>query len=90
VLHTPGLTLGILESITRSAVIDVVARIGMDMRQGFYTLDAVLDADEVVAMSTVREVRAVGRVDDHIFSPGDGTAALQAGFRELVDEELGR
>jgi branched-chain amino acid aminotransferase len=90
VLHTPGLTLGILESITRSAVIDVAARIGMDIREGFYTLDAVVDADEVIAMSTVREVLAVGRVDDHIFSPGDGTAALQAGFRELVDEELGR
>jgi branched-chain amino acid aminotransferase len=90
ILHTPGLTLGILESITRSAVIDVAARIGMDIRQGFYTLDAVVDADEVIAMSTVREVRTVGRVDDHVFSPGVGTAALQSGFTELVDEELGR
>ena len=60
------------------------------MRQGLYTIDAVLGADEVVAMSTVREVRAVGRVDDHVFSPGAGTAALQSGFRELVNEELGR
>ena len=89
ILHTPGLTLGILESITRSAVIDVAARIGMDVRQGFYGIDAVLEADEVIAMSTVREVRAVGRVDDQAFSPGEGTAALQAGFTALVDEELG-
>lgn len=90
ILHTPGLTLGILESITRSAVIDVAARIRMDVRQGFYGLDAVLAADEVLAMSTVREVRAVGRVDDQVFSPGEGTAALQAGFTALVHEELGR
>jgi branched-chain amino acid aminotransferase len=89
ILHTPGLTLGILESITRSAVIDVAGRIGMDVRQGFYDLGAVLDAQEVVAMSTVREVRAVGLVDDQVFSPGERTAALQAGFTALVDEELG-
>lgn len=89
VLHTPGLTLGILESITRGAVIDVAARIGMDVQQGFYGFDAVLAADEVIAMSTVREVRAVGRVDDQVFSAGGGTEALQVGFTELVDEELG-
>ena len=89
VLHTPGLTLGILESITRGAAIDVAARIGMDVRQGFYGLEAVLAADEVVAMSTVREVRAVDRLDDQVFKPGGGTAELQAGFTALVDEELG-
>jgi len=88
VLYTPGLTLGILESITRGAVVDVADRIGMDVRQGFYGLDAVLVADEVIAMSTVREVRAVGRVDDQTFRPGRATAALQAGFAALVDEEL--
>ena len=32
-----------------------------------------LAADEVIAMSTVREVLPVGRVDDHVFSPGNGT-----------------
>lgn len=89
ILYTPGLTLGILESITRGAVIDVASRIGMEVRQGFYGRDAVLDADEVVAMSTVREVRGVGRVDDQVFRPGEGTAALQAGFTALVNEELG-
>ena len=60
----------------------------MEVRQGFYSVNTVLGAEEVIAMSTVREVRAVGRVDDQIFSPGEGTAALQAGFKALVDEEL--
>ena len=90
VLHTPGLTLGILESITRSAVIDVAARIGMDVRQGLYGINEAKRADEVVAMSTVREVRAVGRIDEQAFRPGEGTAALQDGFTALVEEELSR
>lgn len=88
VLHTPGLTLGILESITRGAVIDVAARVGMEVRQGFYGIGAVMDAEEVVAMSTVREVRAVGRIDDQTFRPGDATEALRTGFSALVEEEL--
>lgn len=90
VLYTPGLSLGILESITRAAVVDVAARIGMEVRQGFYGIEAVMGADQVVVMSTVREVRAVGCVDDRTFRPGSETAALQSGFSALVEEELNR
>jgi len=88
VLHTPGLTLGILESITRTAVIDVAARTGMDVRQGVYGIDDVAGADEAIAMSTVREVRSVGRIDARIFSPGPWTESLQSGFSALVADEL--
>jgi branched-subunit amino acid aminotransferase/4-amino-4-deoxychorismate lyase len=88
ILHTPGLDLGILESITRTTVIEVAERIGTEVRQGIYGIDAVLAADEVVAMSTVRQVLPVARVGANVFPSGDGTNALQLGFAALVDEEL--
>jgi len=89
ILHTPELGLGILESITRTAVIEVAERIGMDVRQGTYGVGAVTAADEVIAMSTVRQVLPVVRIDATGFSPGSGTHALQLGFAEIVREELG-
>lgn len=89
-LFTPGLDLGILESITRTTVIEVADRIGMQVKQGVYGMDDVFDADEVIAMSTVREVRPVSRIDEASFPSGGGTEALRDGFAALVEEELGQ
>jgi branched-subunit amino acid aminotransferase/4-amino-4-deoxychorismate lyase len=50
----------------------------------------VLVADEVIAMSTVREVRPVGRVDDRTYPVGPVTRRLREAFAALVTEELGR
>ena len=47
-------------------------------------------ADEVFAMSTVREVLPVVQVDERQFGAGIGTKGLQEGFTALVDEELHR
>jgi len=90
VFHTPSLEIGILESITRSAVIEVAGRIGMSVREGLYQIDDVMRADEVFAMSTVREVLSIVQVDDREFPVGPGTKLLQDGFTALVDEELRR
>lgn len=90
VFHTPGLEIGILESITRAAVIEVAGRLGMMVREGIYGIDDMLSADEVFAMSTVREVLPIVHVDDREFGVGVGTRGLQDGFTALVDEELHR
>ncbi|MEN8114084.1 MAG: aminotransferase class IV [Actinomycetota bacterium] len=88
-LHTPGLEIGILESITRRAAIDVAAEIGMTVHEGRYTVADVRLADEVVAMSTTREVLPVTRIDDDEFTPGLATRRLREGFGALVARELG-
>ncbi len=89
-LRTPSLELGILASITRSAVLDLAAASGIEVEQGRYALDEVLAADEVFAMSTVKEVLPVGAIDARRFDPGARTARLAAAFRKLVAAETGR
>ncbi len=89
-LRTPSLELGILASITRSAVLDLAAAAGLAVEEGRYTLDEVLAASEVFAMSTVKEVLPVGAVDAHRFDPGTRTARLATAFRKLVAAEIGR
>jgi len=90
VFHTPGIEIGILESITRRAVIDAAERIGIPVREGVYGIDSILDADEAVAMSTVREVLPIARVDTQVYGPDPGpvTGALKEAFKALVVEEL--
>jgi branched-chain amino acid aminotransferase len=90
IFHTPGIEIGILESITRRAVIDAAARIGVSVREGTYGTESVMDAEEVIVMSTVRQVLPVIRVDTQTYRPGTITRALQSAFASLVEEELER
>lgn len=89
VFYTPSLDTGILESITRRAAIEVAGREGIEVVEGVFELQRVLDADEVTALSTIKEVSPVRRVDDREYPDGPVTAALAKGFGDLVAEELG-
>jgi len=85
---TPALDLGILASITRGAVLEVAETEGISVEQGTFSLERVLAADEVMALSTTREVCPVTAVDEQRFAPGPVTAQLGEGFELLVDSEL--
>jgi branched-subunit amino acid aminotransferase/4-amino-4-deoxychorismate lyase len=89
VFHTPALDTGILESITRRAVIEVCERESIEVVEGVFDLQQVLEADEMIALSTVKEVSPVRRVDDRSYADGPVTATLAKGFTDLVAEELG-
>jgi len=89
-LYTPGLEIGILESITRRAAIEVAEREGINVVEGMYHLEDVLAAHEAIALSTVKEIHPITRIDDVEFAAGPVTATLAAGFGELVAEELDR
>lgn len=88
VVFTPSLDIHILESITREATLDVAGRLGIEVSVGRFHRSALLEADEVFVMSTVREVMPVTAVGDIELEPGPVTARLRAGFRELVAEEV--
>lgn len=90
VIETPGLDLGILASITREAVIDVARSDGFEVREGRFPLARVLIADEVMALSTFREVQPVDRVGDTVLPVGPVTKRLREAFRELVAAETAR
>ena len=86
-VFTPSLSNTILESVTREAVLEVAADRGVPVQEGSFPATDLLDADEVIVMSTVREVRPVHRIGDRTLSPGGVTQLLRAGFDELVAAE---
>ena len=89
VIETPGLEQGILESITRTAALEVAADLGIPVSEGVYLLDRLLAADEVFVLSTVKEVMPVVAVGDTTFVPGPVTQRLGDGFDRLVAVETG-
>lgn len=85
--ETPSLDVGILESITRAAVIEAAQSRGLQVVERLFRLGALLEADEVLCMSTGKEVRPVVQVGTTGYSPGPITAELAEAFRALVAAE---
>jgi branched-chain amino acid aminotransferase len=85
-LHTPPLTEGILDSITRAKLLEAC-----EVEERICTLDEVRGADEAFIASTVREVMPIVAVGDIMLpaAPGPVTGEAHAAFRALVERELG-
>lgn len=87
-LETPALDLGILASITRTAMLDIATDVGVSVAEGRFSLEQLLAADEVFVLSTVKEFLPAIAVGDRPFEPGPLTARLASGFADLVRAEL--
>jgi branched-chain amino acid aminotransferase len=84
-LRTPQLDIGILESITRDRLVRE-----LDVEEGSWPLDELLEASEAFLASTVREVQAVSAVDERRLEecPGRRTREAAEAFDAILDREL--
>jgi branched-subunit amino acid aminotransferase/4-amino-4-deoxychorismate lyase len=89
VLETPTLELGILASITRAVAIEAADRVGLAVHEGAFPLERIMEADEVMALSTVKQVTPVGAVDGSELSSGPVTGVLLDTFLDIVAAETG-
>jgi len=83
-LSTPALDLGILAGVTRAVLIEAAPSAGYGVDEGHFTLDDLLQAEEVFTSSSVREVMPVVSVDGARFERGPAASALQQALRELA------
>jgi branched-subunit amino acid aminotransferase/4-amino-4-deoxychorismate lyase len=87
VVETPSLDLGILASITRGAMFDVAAELGVEIREGHYPLARMVNADEAISLSTFREIQPVLRIADTELTEGPVTKRLAEGLDALIRRE---
>lgn len=88
-LETPGLELGILESITRRVVLDIALGLGIPVVEGRWELSHLDEASEVAAWSTVREVQPVTAVGERTWEPGRVTQRLSEEFADRIRGHMG-
>ncbi|TMJ11951.1 MAG: branched-chain-amino-acid transaminase [Bacillati bacterium ANGP1] len=87
---TPPAHLGILQGVTREAVMELARRQGLPMLERVFTLYDVYTADECFLTGTGAEVGPVVEVDSRRIAagtPGPITQRLIAAFRDLVMRE---
>jgi branched-subunit amino acid aminotransferase/4-amino-4-deoxychorismate lyase len=87
-LETPSLDLGILPSITRDVLIECCGRLGVPVDQGRFQLDRVVAAEEVIALSTVKQITPVILVGETPIPGGPVTAEIAAAFAGIVGDEM--
>jgi len=85
VVETPTLELGILDSITRRILLDLVLELGLDVVESTWSLDRLDDVDEVMALSTIREIQPVSAVGHRLYGEGPVTADIARLFYQRVE-----
>ena len=68
-------------------MLEVAEQLGIEVVEGSFVVNELLDADEVFALSTIRQVASVVRIASSTFEPGPITALLRREFLELVKAE---
>ncbi|MFO7547708.1 MAG: aminotransferase class IV [Acidimicrobiia bacterium] len=87
VVETPGLDLHVLDSITRRVVLELAAGLGITTVEGRFGPDRLEAADEVLCLSTVKEVAPVVAVGARTWPVGPVTASLREAFDARVAQE---
>jgi len=88
VFETAELGLGILESITRRVVLELTNELGIRVVEGRFPIERVLQADEAMVLSTLKEVRPIAAVGKRDFVAGPVTALLSEAYARRVIDEL--
>ncbi len=83
-LRTPALRAGILDSLTRRVVVEL-----LQVAEGEYEVADLLGASEAFLASTVREIQPVAAVDGVALATGTRTAEAREAFANAVAEAMG-
>jgi branched-chain amino acid aminotransferase len=91
-VHTPPLSSGCLEGVTRSVLLEIAPKLGIPMEERTLTPADLRRADEVFISSTNRNLLGVGSIEDHVFAgaPGPITRRLEEAFAAYVAEYVAR
>ncbi len=90
-VHTPSVSCGILEGITRNSVIELLGDEGIEVKEGDLVRGSLYAADEVFLTGTAAEVSPVREIDRRPVgdgTPGPITRKVQELFREAVAGKL--
>jgi branched-chain amino acid aminotransferase len=84
ILCTPSSECGILDGITRSIVITIARRNGLNVKEAEFIKEDLYSSEEVFITSTTLEVMPVSKVDDQKYTVGNITNVLHKAYKEEV------
>ena len=93
VVHTPPVSSGILEGITRNSVMELLVNDGVEVVETELARGSLYTADEVFVTGTAAEVTPIREIDGRVVGPGEPgpiTRKAQDLFHAAVNGKLDR
>ena len=85
-IHTPTLKAGILKGITRQEVIKIAHNIGLQVEEGLYSRDDLLNADEMFLTNSLIEIIPVRKIEGMVsFNKFEISQLLLKEYRKQTD-----
>ncbi|MEC4684171.1 MAG: aminodeoxychorismate lyase [Nitrospirota bacterium] len=88
ILCTPSLEAGILDGITRQAVLEIVAEKGIAVEEGLFSIRELHRAEEVFLTNSLLEIMPISEIDGRMYGRGRITEELMNAYKERVNEEI--
>lgn len=63
ILYTSSVHTGILNGITRQFIIQLAGKLGVDVNEGYYTLEHLLAADEIFVTNSIQEIVPISQFE---------------------------
>ncbi|WP_232699098.1 aminodeoxychorismate lyase [Brevibacillus daliensis] len=85
-LYTPSEKTPLLAGITRKTVITLAKQRGIDVKEGYFSLESLYQADEVFVTNSIQELVPVSYVEDQPVKQvyGETTSLLHEAYRALI------
>lgn len=88
-VFTPDHSCDLLPGVTRSAVLDVMEKLGIPVETGVYGLSAIQQAEAVFCTNSLVEIREVAGIEDTGFELDHPIVQqVKIGFEQLKEEEV--
>lgn len=72
ILYTPSVETGILNGITRRFILALAAQSGLEVREGLYKQENLLEADEVFITNSIQEIVAIKSIGSESYKGVSG------------------
>ena len=86
-IYVPDLELGILDSITRSSLIEISNEMDLDLKVDRIHINDIYNVDTVFALSTAKHAIFVNKIDHQVYNEDPLLEKIKNSFIEFIDKE---
>lgn len=89
-VYTPSISTGILNGVTRKFILHLCSLINLEVKEGKFTQEELLEADEVFITNSTQEIIQIAKLDDTVFPTVNSSwlTCLKDLYKQSTEQQL--
>ncbi|WP_404348747.1 aminodeoxychorismate lyase [Sutcliffiella horikoshii] len=89
-VYTPSISTGILNGVTRKFILHLCSLINLEVKEGKFTQEELLEADEVFITNSTQEIIKIAKLDDTVFPTVNSSwlTCLKDLYKQSTEQQL--